>query len=340
MPRPRTPGQRVQFLVSARSELDISPILARRLLELSEAARRHSADPSWLHRSRGLWLLDELGDDALCEHARLVAADEGEQLWRELLARSKPPDDVGPALLLAVSLDARCAADEAYDVLRPVVRPGECRRWAFDLAMDLTEDGGDPRLALDALDRLGVDRDRPRYSALHCLVHCAPHGDCPSMRLAGAARARWLWGRAKRWVRLPWADMQIGAEADHLLIAEGGALADVVREFAALRGPGPMSRGLFGYLRARWARLPSAERDLLLRWIRVRWRRFTVLDATPYELVLADEAGDQAVAAAAEETPADRTWASGDIVSGWLLPTAVPAEHFFVVNNTPAAWFR
>lgn len=339
MSAPRTPAQRAQFVDSAASELDVSPAAAHRLLELSEAARRHAVDPDWLDLSRSDVLLDQLQDDAFCEHARGVAADEGEQLWRQLFANAGPPRDVGPALLLAVALDARCAADEAYEVLSRAVRPSGVHRWAIELAVDLAEDGGDPVAAWRLLERLAVDGRHPRYWPLQCLVRCAVEGDCPSARLAGAARARWLWGRAKRWVRLPWADMRIGAEAGHMLVAEGGSLAEIVREFGSLRGPGPMGPGLFGYLRSRWRRLPTDERELLLRWLRTRWGRFSVLEATPHELVLHDDAGGQHVAGT-EEPSGGRTWEPGDLISGWLLPTAVIEEHLFVLNTAPAAWSR
>jgi hypothetical protein len=334
--QPRSPGQRAGFIASVTAELGVSTTQARRLLELSEAARQFDLDRSWLDRARTDGLLADLLDDGLCAHARLVAAHEGESLWRELLTRAGPPHDAGPALLLAVALDARCAADEAYEALRPTLRRGELRRWVVEFAAELAEDGGRPAHAWELLGWLGADRSRFRHGPLQCLVSCTA-ASCPAVRLPAAARARWLWQRARRWVRRPWADLRLGDEASQLLIAEGGPLAGLVREYGALRGTGPMSQGLFGYLRARWRLLSADERGLLLRWLRSRWHRFSVAEAGPYELVLYDEAGTRHVAGT-EELLFRRAWEPGDLVRGWLLPTVAPHEHLFVLNTAPAAW--
>lgn len=336
MSRPRGPIQRADFLSSVTTELGLSAMQARRLLDLSEAARRHELEPASLDRAGAEALLIDLLDDGLCSHARLIAAQEGEPLWRDLLARAKPPQDVGPALLLAVALDARCAGDEAYQVLRSVLRPGESRRWIVEFASELAEDGGRPEEAWELLGGLGADVGRSRHSPLRCLVDCVPTR-CPAVRLQAAAQARWLWQRARRWVQRPWADLRSGDEAGLLLIAEGGPLAQLVREHGPLRGTGPMSRGLFGYLRARWRLLPDTERDLLLRWLRTRWRHYTIVEATPYELVVYDEAGVRYVAGT-EEVLSRRSWEPGDQVCGWLLPTVASDEHVFVLNTAPTAW--
>jgi hypothetical protein len=339
MPTPRTPAQRLRFVQSATGDHSVSAALAQRLLELSEAARAFSADRGWLDRARRARLLAELRDDKFCDRARLVAADEGEQLWRELLSRARPPDDVGPALLLAVALDTRCAADEARDVIDPVLRPGEYRRWALELGMDLAQDGGRPERAWELLARLGVDRRIARYDTLRCVVSCDPENGCDPARFAATVRARWLWQRAREWVSRPWSELHLGADERELILAEGGPLAELVREQGALRGVGPMSQGLLGYLRQRWRLLPENERGLLLRWLRVQWRRYSVVESREYHLVLVDAYGQHHVAGT-EEVRADATWGPGDMVSGWLLPTSSPGERLFVLNTAPAAWVR
>jgi hypothetical protein len=317
------------------AELGVSTMQARRLLDLSEAARQYDLEPASLDASRAETLLTDLLDDGLCAHARLIAAQEGEALWRALLARAEPPHDVGPALLLAVALDARCTGDEAYHVLRSVLRPEERRRWIVEYASELAEDAGRPAEAWELLGGLGADLAVSRHSPLRCLVDCVP-ADCPAVRLRAAAGARWLWQRARRWVQRPWADLRPGEEV--ILLAEGGGpLADVVRDYGNSRGTGPMSRGLFGYLRARWPLLPEAERHLLLRWLRTRWQHYTVVEATPYELVVYDDTGARHLAGA-EEVLSRRSWEPGDQVCGWLLPTAEPDEHLFVLNTAPTAW--
>jgi hypothetical protein len=98
-----------------------------------------------------------------------------------------------------------------------------------------------------------------------------------------------------------------------------------------------MSQGLFGYLRCRWRLLPADERELVLRWLRTKWRRCSVVEAREQELVLADAYGQRHVAGT-EDGRADATWGPGDMVSGWLLRTAVPEERLFVLNTAPTAW--
>jgi hypothetical protein len=336
MSTPRTPAQRLHFVESAHDH-DVPAALAHRLLELSEAARAFAADRGSLTEASRSRLLAELRDDVVCEHARLVAAEEGEQLWRELLGGASPPDDVGPALLLAVSLEARCAADEARDVIDAVLRPGDYRRWALELGVDLAQDGGRPERAWELLGRLGVDRRIARYSTLRCVVFCTVEDGCAVARRPGIVRARWLWQRARDWVRCPWSELYPSQDERQLLLAEGGPLAELVREHRSLPGIGPMSQGLFGYLRRRWRLLPTGERDLVLRWLRTPWRRYSVVETRERELVLADAYGQSHVAGT-EDVRADGTWSPGDMVSGWLLPTPVPEERLFVLNTAPAAW--
>jgi len=333
------PAQPLRFLQSATRDHDVPAPLARRLLELSDAARAFDADRAWLDSARRHRLLAELRDDTLCEHARLMAPDEGEQLWRELLSRARPPDDAGPALLLAISLDARCAADEARDVLDAVLRPGEYRRWALELAIDLAEDGGRPDRAWELLGRLGADRRMARYGTLHCVVFCTAELGCPAARRPATVRARWLWQRARKWAAYPWSELHLGGDEQELLRAEGGPLAELLQEHGSLQGTGPMSRGLFGYLRRRWRLLPEDERKLVLRWLRVQWRRYLVVETRDYELVVSDAYG-QTHTAGTEEIKADRTWLPGDMISGWLLPTSAPDERLLVLNTAPAAWAR
>ena len=101
-------------------------------------------------------LLDALLDDDLCRHAWRVAAAEGEVLWRSLMRSASPPRDVGPAVLLAVALTRRGAADEAMDLLIDVVRPGEFRPAAIEMLAELAEDAGRPLLAWSQVARLGL----------------------------------------------------------------------------------------------------------------------------------------------------------------------------------------
>jgi len=131
--------------------------------------------------------------------------------------------------------------------------------------------------------------------------------------------------------------VHLGDGERELLLAEGGPLADVVREHGSLRGVGPMSQGLFSYLRCRWRLLPEHERELVLRWLRTQWRRYSVVEAREHELVLADAYGQYHLAGT-EDGRADGTWCSGDMVSGWLLPTRAPGEGLLILNTAPAAW--
>src|SRR3954447_14186866 len=139
MTAPRSPEQRARFVRVTASDLDIAPELAERLLMLSESARRHTCTGALDDRTTRV-LLDSLVDDDLCEHAWRVAGGEGEALWRALFESARPPLDVGPAVLLAVALARRGAADEALDILREVVRPGEFRRTAIEILAELAED--------------------------------------------------------------------------------------------------------------------------------------------------------------------------------------------------------
>jgi hypothetical protein len=316
---------------------DVSAGLAERLHHLSDAALAFAADHRWLDTSRRRWLLAELRDDRLCEKARLVAANEGEDLWRELLSGALPPDDVGSALMLAVSLDARCAADEARDVIDAVLRPGEYRRWALEFGFDLAQDGGRPERAWCLLERLAADRRLVRFRTLGSIVDCTDPGASPHGIRTGVLRARWLWQRARHWVNLPWSELHLSEDERQMLILEGGPLAEFVREHGSPRGVGPMSQGLFSYLRARWRLLPDSERELLLRWLCTPWRRHLVIETRADEFVLADAYGRHHLAGA-EDLRADRTWRPGDMISAWLLPTSQPEEHLIVLNTARAAW--
>jgi hypothetical protein len=337
MERPRTAAQRLRFVEAAEREHDVPAAVAERLLELSDAACAFAADPGRLDEVRRRRLLAELRDDRLCEKAWLVAAEEGEELWRELLGLASPPDDVGPALLLAIALDARCAADEARDVVEDVLRLGEYRRWALELGFAFAQDGGRPERAWDLLGQLGADRRLARYATLHCIVCCTLQDGCPAASRPATLRARWLWQRARQWVNLPWSELHLGEDERELLLVEGGPLADLVREHGSLRGIGPMSQGLFNYVRCRWRLLPPAERELVLRWLATPWRRYSVVESRECDLVLADAYGRRHVAGT-EDARADRTWRPGDMIIGWLLPTASPDDRLLVLNTARGAW--
>jgi hypothetical protein len=76
---------------------------------------------------------------------------------------------------------------------------------------------------------------------------------------------------------------------------------------------------------------------LLLRWLRVPWRRYSVAETHLHQVVLADAYG-QYHAAGTEDVHTGGTWRPGDMVSGWLLPTAATDERLLVLNTAPAAW--
>lgn len=64
--------------------------------------------------------------------------------------------DVGPAVLHAVALAGGGAAGQALEVITEVVRAGEFRRSAIEVAADLAEDAGRPDLAWAQVVRLGL----------------------------------------------------------------------------------------------------------------------------------------------------------------------------------------
>jgi hypothetical protein len=305
-------------------------------VDLSDAADAYALDPAWLSDGRRRMLLAALRDDALCGQARATAAQRGERLWRELLSRAGPPDDVGPALMLAYSLDACGAAAEARHVVERVLRPGTYRRRALELAMELAQDAGDAARAWELLRLLGVDRRLPRYSTLRCLVSCTPDHGCAAAGRQGIVRSRWLWQRARDWVSAPSSDLRLGEAERQLLLAEGSPLADIVRADGALLGIGPMSQGLFAYLRCRWRLLSETERGLVLRWLRTQRRPYSVAAVHENEMVLVDAYGRHHLAGT-EHGPVDSGWRLDDMVSGWLLPTCAPDEHLLILDTAAVA---
>ncbi len=314
MATPRIPQQRLEPADSSASYVGDGDGHVQRLLDLSDAARAFT--------------------DGFCGQARLMAAKQGEQLWRELLARAGPQDDVGPALLLAISLDARGAADEARQIIEGVLRPGTYGRWALELAVELAQDAGEAARAWELLRQLGADTRLVRYGTLQCVVFCTPDRGCAAARRPGIVRSRWLWQRARDWVSAPSSELHLGDAERQLLLAEGGPLADVVREDGRVRGIGPMSQGLFAYLRRRWTLLSETERELGLRWLRTRRRPYSVVDVHQHEMVLVDAYGRHHLAGA-EADCVDRRWRPDDMISGWLLPTSVPDEHLLILDTAP-----
>jgi hypothetical protein len=327
MSPPRTPEQQARFVRSTAADLDVAPELAERLLTLSEGARRLEARDGRISAGEVRALLEVLVDDELCRHAWWVAAAEGERLWRVLVERARPPRDIGPAVLLAVSLARSGAADEAFAVIRGVIRPREFRRSAIEVGIDLAEDAGRPDLAWNLVIKLGRPDPLAEWGALWCVVGCSGRRGCPRSRLVGAAHARWLRRRLHRWSRRPWSGC-----------IPPRAAGEVQREPRLVASEGdPLASAAAGYLSSRVNLLPPGERRLLRLWSRVRRRRLTVLGSGPFEL-LVDDDGTRRVAGWDDIPPADVTAEAA--VDGWLLPTLVPTEDLLVCSATPRPWSR
>ncbi|HEY6745918.1 MAG TPA: hypothetical protein VI357_09370 [Mycobacteriales bacterium] len=266
-------------------------------------------------------LLRCLLEDELCQHAWWVAAAEGEDLWRLLLRSARPPFDVGPAVLLGVSLARRGAADEALDVVGAASRPGEFRRSALELLADLAEDAGRPALAWTQVERLGLAEPDAEWAALRCVLGCSQRRQCERSRLAGVMHARWLRERLSRWARRPWSNGALGLGETPVPRAEHAAE--------------PWRAGIADYIAARRSVLPVGERELLEQWTRVQRSRVTVMVTAPWEGLILDDAGDCRVVG--WETTASSV-PVGSEISCWLLPTLVPAEHLLVRWMVPAPW--
>ena len=317
MTAPRSPDQRARFVRAAASDLDVAPELAERLLRLSEAARHHGRTAATDDRTVRA-LLDCLLDDDVCRHAWWVAAGEGEDLWRLLVRSALPPRDVGPAVLLAVALARRGAADEALEVVDAAVRPGEFRRSAIELLADLAEDAGQPARAWAQVARLGLADPDADWSALRCVLGCSRHRRCDRSQLAGVTHARWLRHRIGRWSRRAWSARAAG-EGDSPS-APRERWTDVVA----------------GYLAARAAVLPPGERQLLDRWRQIDRTTVVVVASTRWELALLDEHGHRRHAGWESAAPTSVT--AGDPLRCWLLPTMLPTEHLVVRSTAPPAW--
>lgn len=307
MTAPRTPEQRARFVRSAASDLDIAPELAERLLLLSESARSHARAGGRTDARTVRALLDCLLDDDVCRHAWRVAAVEDDGLWWSLRQVARPPRDVGPAVLLAVALACGGAAGQALEVITEVIRPGDFRRSAIEVAADLAEDAGRPDLAWAQVVRLGLADQNEGWSALRCVVGCSGRGQCARSRLAGVTHARWLRQRIARWARRPWSG-----------------------------GDGEVPQPAAGYLAARRSVLPPGERQLLERWAQVRPGSVTVLDSGRWEAVVA--AGDGVRRVAGWESGAPPAAVAGAELACWLLPTLVPDEHLLVRSTLPPPW--
>jgi hypothetical protein len=319
MTAPRNPEQRARFIRVTASDLDIAPELAEQLLLLSEAARAHARTGA-LDDGVIAGLLDALLDDELCRHAWRVAATEGEVLWRSLLRSALPPRDVGPAVLLAVALARRGAADEAMDVLAGVIRPGEFRPVAIEMLAELAEDAGQPLLAWNQVLRLGPAEPDRDWGTLRCVLGCSPQRQCERSRLAGATHARWLRARLSRWSRRPWS---------------GG---DLDPESAPARGTRTRAwrSAIGGYVGARSAVLPVGERQLLDQWSTVERSRVTVVETSPWEGVVLDPTGE--CRPVGWESSASSHQPVGSELSCWILPTLVPGEHLLVRWMVPTPW--
>jgi hypothetical protein len=319
MTAPRSPEQRARFVRVTASDLDIAPETAEQLLQLSESAREH-ARAGALHDRAARGLLDALLDDDLCRHAWRVAATEGEALWRSLVRSASPPRDVGPAVLLAVALARRGAADEAMDVLTEVVRPGEFRPTAIEMLAELAEDAGRPLLAWTQVTRLGLAEPDRDWGTLRCVLGCSSRRQCERSRLAGAMHARWLRARLSRWSRRPWS----GGDPD----PDSGAVPGA----RTAAWPSAIS----AYVTARKAVLPVGERELLSRWSQVERARVTVMQTSSWEGVVLDGAGECRLVG--WESSASSQLPVGSELSCWVLPTLAPAEHLLVRWMVPTPW--
>lgn len=327
MSPPRTPQQQARFVRSTAADLDVSPELAERLLTLSEGARRLEAYDGRIDAGDVRVLREVLLDDELCRHAWWVAGIEGERLWRLLVEGSRPPRDIGPAVLLAVSLARRGAADEALAVIRAVIRPREFRRSAIEIGIDLAEDAGRPDLAWDLVVKLGRPDPVAEWGALWCVLVCSGRRGCPRSRLAGATHARWLRRRVHRWARRPWSGCVPSRSSG------GAELEPRLRRYEA----DPVASAAAGYLESRASLLPAGERRLLRLWSGVQRRRWTVLESGPFELAV-DDGGRRRVAGWDDGAPT--AVAAGLAVDGWLLPTLVPTEHLLVASVPRPPWSR
>ena len=319
MTAPRNPEQRARFIRVTASDLDIAPETAEQLLLLSEAAREH-ARTGTLDADRTLGLLGALLDDDLCRHAWRVAATEGEALWRSLLESASPPRDVGPAVLLAVALPRRGAADVAMDVLIDVVRPGGFRPTAIEMLAELAEDAGRPLLAWSQVTRLGLAEPDRDWGALRCVLGCSSRRQCARSRLAGAMHARWLRARLSRWSRRPWSGGNLGPE--------NGAAPDARN--------GDWRSAIGAYVAARRAVLPVGERELLDQWSQVERARVTVVETSPWDGVVLDRGRECRLVG--WESHASSDMPVGSELSCWVLPTLVPGEHLLVRWMVPTPW--
>jgi hypothetical protein len=318
----RNPEQRARFIRAAAADLDIAPEIAERLLVLSEAARAYArgdgqVEPETLHA-----LQDCLLDDDVSRHGWWVAAAEGEQLWRRLLESSPAPFDVGPAVLLAAGLARHGAADEALRTLIGVLRPGEFRRSAIELAAELSEDAGQPELAWRQVTRLGLADPDADWAALRCVLGCSRHRRCPRSGLSGVTHARWLRHRIARWSRRPWSSGEPGATDPPPHRTEP---------------PPPDWSGVVGgYLATRSALLPAGEQELLRHWLQVRWAPVTVIESTRWEGTVLDEHGRRRHVG--WETAAPPSVSVGDTMACRLLPTLLPAESLLVRTTVATQW--
>lgn len=318
---PRSAEDRARFIRSTAADLDVGPELAERLLMLSESARAHAAGSGPDDRRRQD-LLGLLLDDELCRHGWWVAAVEGEPLWRSLLHAARPPEDVGPAVLLVAALARRGAAESALALITDVIRPREFRRSAIEIAVDLAEDAGRPSLAWELVVRLG-DADRAdTWDPLRCVLGCSARGPCPRSRLIGATHARWLRHRIHRWLRRPWSGCDPA-------VPEG---RDGERRMSEAES---FTRAVRAYSIARATALPAGERGLLRRWSLSERREFTVVESSPFEAVILD-GGQRHVAGWDTMTPTDAV--SGQRISGWLLPTLMPREWLLVRSAATPIW--
>lgn len=301
MTAPRTPEQRASFVRSVASDLDVAPELAERLLFLSEAARGHVRGAIGSDTVRAL--LDCLLDDDVCRYGWRVVEDGGTGLWRLLLSAARPPRDVGPAVLLAYGLARAGAAGEASNVLGGVLRAGEFRRTALEVAADLAEDAGRAALAWSRVVRLGLADQAAEWDALRCVLGCSRRGPCDRARLPGVVHARWLRRRVLRWARRPWS-----APA------------------------GPQDAGPAGYLAARRSVLPAAEQELLRRWTRTPPSTVTLGETSIWYAVV--DGPDRRGHSAGWDSGAPPDAAPGVAVWCLPLPTLVP-DQLLLAGTTP-----